>query len=132
MKPNSLILLVSLGLIAGCAAKPTTTSTAAVVPVNPPKTAAATTTPAPATTQAKPTSIDIFVCKRDSDVREVYIEPVTPLGCKLWYSNDKSGQPVASSVRGLAHCEAVNQKIRTNLETAGFKCNAVANTTASK
>lgn len=135
MKQNTLILLVSLGILAGCASKPKTEATAtkttgsAVVPVNPPKTAA--TTPAPTTAQAKPTSIDIFVCKRESDVREVYIEPVTPLGCKSWYSNDKSG-PVASSVRGLAHCEAVNQKIRTNLETAGFKCDAVANTTASK
>lgn len=138
MKQNTLILLVSLGIMAGCATKPktdatsTTSTGSAVVPVNPPKTAATTATaPAATTTQAKATSIDIFVCKRDSDVREVYIEPVTPLGCKLWYSNDKSG-PVASSVRGLSHCEAVNQKIRTNLEAAGFKCDAVANATASK
>lgn len=134
MKHDKLILLATLGLLAACAGKPKTDAVSApptkqtsdIKPITPPATATA------ASTAAKPTAIDVYVCKRDSDVREVYIEPVSPLGCKLWYSNIKTGNPVASSTKGLTHCETVNQKIRSNLETAGFKCEATTGAAAAK
>ena len=65
--------------------------------------------------------IDAFTCARDSDIRELYIEPIPPKGCKLWYSNKKDG-PTAQSVSNIEHCEKVNKNIRRNLEVAKYKC----------
>ena len=129
MKINSVILLAVLGLAVGCANNSTKESKTPVQIVEAKKEVPQAQTPA---TQAKPTSIDIFVCSRDSDVREIYIEPIIPLGCKLWYSNYRTGKPAAWSDKGLGYCEEVNENIRSNLQNAGFKCQAVSKSPAIK
>lgn len=131
MSLKTLLLMISMGLMVSCAngSKKSSTTT----------TTAATETKSDVSQKKdsqkadiKAVSVDIFVCSRESDVREIYIELVTPLGCKLWYSNHKTGSPIAQSVKGLKYCETVSQNIRSNLETAGFKCNAVNSKSAAK
>ena len=128
MKNNVLLLCILLGLISSCTST-NKKETATAVATEAKKEIAPTKTQIPSTV-TRPTMVDFFTCSRESDIREIYIEPVTPQGCKLWYSNYKTGSPTAWSTKGLEHCETVNQKIRDNLSMAGFKCQA-ANTSAN-
>lgn len=130
MTKNIFLFCVVLGLATSCAStkKNTPTPSPATTEV---KKEVVAVKPPPTTASAKITMVDAYTCSRESDVREIYIEPMSPQGCKLWYSNRK-GEPTASSIRGLSHCELVNQNVRKNLETAGFKCQAVSNTATTK
>lgn len=61
-------------------------------------------------------------CKRDSEVRKLSIEKISPKGCKLQYEKLGVKSVVASSAVGTSHCESVEKRIRENLTAAGYKC----------
>lgn len=63
-----------------------------------------------------------LVCKMDGDVRTLKVEDSQPKGCKLFYSNYSSKDPVAWSHMANSHCEQVRDRIYGKLQEAGFKC----------
>lgn len=129
MKINIAIFIVLAAISTSCSHKSNLpTSETKIKPVIPPATATPAASPGPkaaVTVAPKPSMLDVFTCTRDSDVREIYTEPVSPSGCKLWYSNKKT-DPTAWSSKGTGHCLEVGLRIRNNLEGAGFKCVPVA------
>ena len=73
---------------------------------------------APAKTAATAGSV---VCKSGSDTRT--IEVVTKDGgCEVAYTKFDQTSTPGTSASGTAHCETVKEKIKTNLENSGFKC----------
>lgn len=75
-------------------------------------------TAAPAKTAASAGSV---VCKSGSDTRT--IEVVTKDGgCEVAYTKFDQTSTPGTSASGTAHCETVKEKIKTNLENSGFKC----------
>lgn len=75
---------------------------------------------------------DQFTCKRDTDIRSIWIESLQPKGCKLWYSNYNKKGPSAWSEVGLIYCQKISENIRENLKVAGFSCQAAKNAIATK
>lgn len=61
-------------------------------------------------------------CKRDSEIRNLSIEEVSPKGCQLMYSNFNPKKPVAWSSKSSEHCESVMERIKGKLEAANYKC----------
>lgn len=122
MNMKYLLIVLFLAITSSCAnqSKKEVAQTTPLIAQNNTTSTEQATPPAPSKTK-NAVMIDAFTCSRDSDVREIYIESVTPKGCKLWYSN-KKGSPIAQSALSIEHCEKVNANIRRNLETAGFKC----------
>lgn len=110
------VAAVSLLGAVGCSSAPTTK----------PAAPAATATPAPADASAKAATAeaktDALKCKRDSDERSIEIEAVEKTSCKVWYSKFGQRANIASSAKGTSHCHDVRNKIKSNLEGAGFKC----------
>lgn len=43
-------------------------------------------------------------------------------GCELAYNKFGNEEVVATSVKGTEHCQKIADRIRGNLENAGFKC----------
>jgi hypothetical protein len=66
--------------------------------------------------------IEYFVCTRKLDKRPIWIEELKPKGCIVWYSKYKGGGPAARSSLGTEYCFQMSQRIRSNLESAHFKC----------
>lgn len=137
MKINIAIFFTLAVISTGCSHKsnlPTSgTDIKPVIPLASSTAANKPTTSAPAkaagTKTPMTTMMDVFTCARDGDVREIYTEPISPSGCKLWYSNKKT-DPTAWSSKGAGHCLDVGLRIRKNLEGAGFKCAPVAGANA--
>lgn len=71
-------------------------------------------------TTAAPSAGSI-VCKNGSDTRTLDVV-AKGSGCEVAYTKFDQTTAPASSVNGTAHCEAVKEKIKTNLENSGFKC----------
>lgn len=70
-------------------------------------------------------------CALSGTTRTLRIESVQPQGCKLFYSNYKGNDPVASSEVSSTRCENIRDRIMGKLEAAGYKCSAApANVTA--
>lgn len=128
MKIKILLIASFLALTTNCANQPKK-EVAQTTPVIEQK----DTTSAKQTTTVTPTKsknaimIDAFTCTHNNDVREISIEPLTPKGCRLWYSNKKDG-PAAQSAFNIEKCEKVSANIRKNLDAAGFKCEQVSDT----
>lgn len=120
MKIKILLIASFLAIASGCKTnsknETITEEKTTVAPVKPTATLA---TP-------KLITIDAFNCKKNGEIRKLYIEPLTPKGCRSWYSNKKDG-PIAASAHSFERCEKVNANIRKNLEAAGYKCEAVEN-----
>lgn len=89
-------------------------------PPKSPPTAPVTAAPVAAKTEMPSYSVE---CKQNSAARTLKITAVQPKGCMLFYSNHLQGkEPLAQSTVGNTHCEQVRDRIRTKLETAGYKC----------
>lgn len=80
----------------------------------------------------KETMKEPFTCKRDTDIRSIWIESLRPDGCKLWYSNYEKKGPAASAHSGLSHCQKVSENVRKNLQSAGFICQSAESTNAAR
>lgn len=96
--------------------------------------AAAPTAVAKAPSSVKPeepakTAPTEMSCQNGTDSRFVRIETASPKECKVLYSKWGSTESVATSSSGSEHCEKTVDKIKGNLEKAGYKC---SNLTASK
>lgn len=126
-------LTIMLFLVTSCASNQATESKVAKTPA--PQAAPANESkkvePSTQANSEKKLVVDSYSCNYQADVRKIYIESLTPAGCKLWYSKNNNNLPTASSQNGYSHCERISQNIRHNLEKSGFKCtkeNDVANT----
>jgi hypothetical protein len=71
---------------------------------------------------AKATAAGEITCKKKEESRTLRLEALQPKGCNLWYSKHGDKDPMATSKSSAEHCEKVRDKIRKNLETAGYKC----------
>lgn len=63
-------------------------------------------------------------CKRSTEIRQIEFLALAPKGCELWYSRYGGKNKVAWSSNGDDHCKKTQKQIRSNLEVAGFKCEA--------
>ncbi|MEZ4872267.1 MAG: hypothetical protein R2827_08485 [Bdellovibrionales bacterium] len=61
-------------------------------------------------------------CAQGDDKRSIEVIK-TNSGCEVAYVKFGETKTVASSVNGTEHCESVQQKMKTNLTSAGFTCN---------
>lgn len=113
MRINIFLLGACAILMFGCSTKQTKQETAA------PAVASAKQVVATAKVEAQKNE---FACKRDSETRTLKVEGGQPNGCKLYYSNHSSKDPVAWSEKSNTHCEQVRSRIQGKLEEAGFKC----------
>ncbi|NJL24398.1 MAG: hypothetical protein HC902_03995 [Calothrix sp. SM1_5_4] len=125
-----LIAVACAAFAVGCSTgKKTADKTAAqnvVAPAQAPATATASTTATqPPDAKSKPAKSEekpVMTCARGSETRTIRIEDVQPKGCKLWYSTRSETEPTATSSIGPDHCNQVRDRIRQNLESAGFAC----------
>jgi len=92
--------------------------TKAAAPVKPSQ---STTPKAVAKPETKATAA--VECIQGKDTRTLHVVSQSPAGCELKYSKFGNTDTAATSSTGLQHCETVRDKIKGNLETAGFKCN---------
>ena len=117
-------VIAVMGLFAtACTSKPKATTEATAKAEAVKTEAAKTATAATDKAATKAPEKGEMLCERAKESRSLRLEDVQPKGCKLWYSNHGS-EPVAWSDVGPTHCEQVRDRIRTNLESAGFKCSA--------
>lgn len=70
---------------------------------------------------ATATSAGSLVCKSGSDTRSIDVIQKDG-GCELSYTKFNETTTPATSANGTAHCESVKEKIKGNLESAGFTC----------
>lgn len=62
-----------------------------------------------------------MTCKNGSDTRTLEVV-AKDSGCEVSYTKFGETTTPASSVNGTAHCDSVKDRIKTNLENAGFQC----------
>ena len=116
-------LVIASTLFVSCSSKqkaaaPTTTTPAATKDAKKADKKQTKAAAAPAKTAATAGSV---VCKSGSDTRT--IEVVTKDGgCEVAYTKFDQTSTPGTSASGTAHCETVKEKIKTNLENSGFKC----------
>jgi hypothetical protein len=60
-------------------------------------------------------------CSKDTDTRTLEVIKKAS-GCSLQYDKFGKAASVASSAKGLKHCQESESKIRTKLEKSGFIC----------
>lgn len=122
MRLNIFSLGVCMALIFGCSSQQKKQSDmASSAPTQQVTTAAQVGQPG-ASAKAELQKKDELACKRDQETRTLKLEGSQPKGCKLFYSNHSSKDPVAWSDVAKTHCEQVRDRIRGKLEEAGFKC----------
>ena len=63
-----------------------------------------------------------IACVRDSDERLMEIVEAQPKGCSLYYTKGGERSSIASSTNANTHCESVRDRMKKNLEEAGYKC----------
>ncbi len=66
-------------------------------------------------------SAGAMTCKNGSDTRTLEVV-AKDSGCEVSYTKFGETTTPASSVNGTAHCDSVRDRIKTNLENAGFQC----------
>jgi hypothetical protein len=71
--------------------------------------------------KATPASDMKMECDKKSDKRMLEVRPKEK-GCELAYTKNGQEAVVASSQYSNAHCKATMEKIKGNLEKAGFTC----------
>jgi hypothetical protein len=67
-----------------------------------------------------------FTCTKNSDTRKVAVVTSTSEGCGVVYNKAGQDKTVAVAKSDLSHCDTVAEKIKTNLQTAGFDCGGEA------
>jgi hypothetical protein len=126
MYSKSLVLLGGLMVFAACSStqkKQEATTPATVVQTTKEVTIPVVAQPT-ANAKKEDSKKDEIVCERGSEKRTLHIEAVEPKGCKLWYSQFSTKDPVASSHIANTHCEKVQATIRGRLEEAKFTCSS--------
>ena len=112
-------LLFSVVLFAACSSlvqKPATQPTPAQ-PIAPPQ-----AIQKPKAEDAGTPNLAKLSCNRGNEIRVVEIVKQGN-GCTVNYTKGGKTTSVASSAKGLKHCEDSQKKIQAHLEGAGFKCN---------
>jgi hypothetical protein len=69
----------------------------------------------------KDNRLELVVCLREDEERRLEIFPRGE-GCALRYTKMGRAADVAKSKNGVEHCKKTLDKIKTHLETAGFRC----------
>jgi hypothetical protein len=67
-----------------------------------------------------------FSCTKNSDTRKVAVVTSTSEGCGVVYNKAGQDKTVAVAKSDLSHCDTVAEKIKTNLQAAGFDCGGEA------
>ncbi len=132
MRARFLIVLFCIcGIMAACSSsKKKDTSTSANIPA-PIVTTAPAVPPKPA---EKPVNAyeNKMICKNAEDSRVLEIEKKSPIGCTLKYSKYGKSSEIASSKKGLNHCEQIRSKVEANLKNGGFECLKLEGSVANK
>ena len=112
------------GAPAGATAPAATATNSPASPANGKAPAQATSAPAaaPAAKPSAGTGKPQITCVRDSDERLMEIVESQPKGCSLYYTKSGERSSIASSSHASSHCESVRDRIKKNLEDAGYKC----------
>ena len=66
-------------------------------------------------------SMDPIQCKLEKDIRTVSINQ-TDSGCVVNYTKFGETKKIASGQNGYSHCQAIKDKVVTNLTEGGFSC----------
>ena len=61
-------------------------------------------------------------CTLDKDTRVIEVKKTESGGCELFYTKFGEAKSVASSGFGTQYCEEVKDRIKSNLNKAGFTC----------
>ena len=115
--------LTALSMVACSSAKKTETAQpAAKVPTASAAPAAKTetTTATPATAKKSATG-DSTVCKYEDVTREISIVENTDR-CVVEYTKDGEKKEIGSGLPKSPICQSVAEKVKSNLEAAGYKC----------
>jgi hypothetical protein len=83
----------------------------------------------PAITGTEKSSVS---CTNKSDTRKITILNVTEGGCGVVYNKAGEDKTVAMAKASADYCDTVSNKIKTNLEGAGFDCGGGAAATEEK
>lgn len=69
------------------------------------------------------TSVEGLVCNLKNDMRKVVIEKGQGKGCEVFYTKFGKKRSIASSLKKSDfYCKSILNKVRANLEEAGFNC----------
>jgi hypothetical protein len=111
-----------VSLFALCLTYASGCSTAAKAPEPAASPVASPTAAAPAAAKKTEAAADAAIhCQQGKDSRTLQIVERKP-GCALEYTRDQSKKEIASSTKARTHCEEVRDRMKKNLEAAGFKC----------
>lgn len=131
------ILIGALSL-AGCSsnakktaeATPTDKQTATTTEIKATETAKTepTVTKAKKSTESKAKSTNtsssaegLLTCKSGADQRTIAVNPVNS-GCEVVYTKQDQANTIATAANDTTYCETVKNKVKTNLESSGYKC----------
>lgn len=126
-----IVLFCICGFVAACSSpkkKDTLTSVTTPAPI---VTAAPSVPPKPAEKQVSNYE-NKMICKNAEDSRVLEIEKKSPVGCALMYSKNGKSSEIASSKKGLNHCERIRSKVEENLKNGGFECLKLEGSVATK
>lgn len=122
----TLPLIASLSMM-GCASKskspaaPGPQGQSAVIAPASPASATAVSSAHPKS-EAAPQAMKPIMCVRETEQRKLETQNSSPSGCELWYTSYGNRHKIAWSTKAKTHCESTSERIRKNLESAGFKC----------
>jgi hypothetical protein len=108
---------VSLCALAACSSAPKKDA-APAAPANPPATAQTATKAK--TEESKPAAGSLS-CKHGTDQRQAKIDKKGD-GCEVEYTKFGKSKVVASSAKGVHHCEDALAHLKKNLTASGFAC----------
>jgi len=63
----------------------------------------------------------LLTCKAGADQRTIAINPVNS-GCEVVYTKQDQANTIATAANDTTYCETVKNKVKTNLENSGYKC----------
>lgn len=114
------VFMVSILFLAGCQAKHNTSA----LQSRPTETSTeSSTTSTQAKTEGQIDNIPHYLeCKWDNDIRVIERLNTENDGCEVQYTKNYEKTTIATAEHDLDHCLRVIQRIKTNLEKAGFSC----------
>lgn len=78
---------------------------------------------APEQAETKPVAEGGVTCKQGGTTRTIEVKKADGGGCEVMYDRgDGTANSVANAKNDVTHCENVKNKIKTNLEGAGYQC----------
>lgn len=67
-------------------------------------------------------STDKVTCKQGTEERSLEKRTAEGGGCEVIYTKGGTPSVIANAKADLSHCDKVHDKIKTNLEAVGYKC----------